>query len=121
MTNPYETPQSKVDSPEWVAQTELNIEAAAAAVEQFFLSERYRLEDGHTRDAVYGIGNNVLRILFGSLVRRYRFKVRVIPSGSGSNVFVSKGMSGAMGGAIGYVNMKNELARIREGVQNSLR
>ena len=89
-------------------------------MESFFKSEGYRLEDGIPSDGSYGIGNNLLRIIFGAFVKRYRFKVNVMQSGAGCFVYVEKGMSGVMGGAIGYAKMKKELGRIRNGVQRSI-
>ena len=123
MSNPYESPDSmttNANSTDWVASSPQGVEDTASAVEQFFLVEGYRLEDGNPQDAIYGIGSNVLRILFGAFVKRFRFKVKVVAEGSGCRVFVEKGMSGAMGGAIGYAKMKKELARVRDGVRATL-
>lgn len=123
MSNPYESPESmttNANSGGWVAQTHLDTDATAAAVEGYFLSEGYRLEDGNAYDAVYGIGNNLMRILFGAFVKRFKFKVRVLEGGAGSFVTVEKGMSGMMGGAIGYAKMKKELARVRVGVRQAV-
>ena len=119
MSNPYQSPESTTTNanPESSAPTHLDADKAAEAVENFFLSEGYRLEDGDRHDGVYGIGNNLLRIIFGAFIKRYRFKVRVSAAGSGSVVSVEKGMSGAMGGAIGYAKMKKELSRVRVGVR----
>ena len=124
MSNPYQSPQTQaidVSKADWRAVTQLDPKAAAIAAQDFFLAEGYRLESGDVRDGTYGIGNNVLRLLFGAFVKRYKFKVQVVAVGDGSNVLVSKGMSGVMGGAIGYAKMKKELVRIREGLQTTLR
>ena len=86
----------------------------------FFAAEGYRLESGTTADGIYGIGSNLMRILFGAFVKRYSFKLLIKEHESGSSVVVDKGMSGAMGGAIGYSKMKKELSRIRAGVKNIL-
>ncbi|QEG22189.1 hypothetical protein [Mariniblastus fucicola] len=123
MSNPYESPESmttNANAADWMAQSPSDPQTVAAAVQQYFLGEGYRMEDGNPVDAIYGIGNNLLRILFGAFVKRYRFKVQVVPVGTGSQVSVEKGMSGVMGGAIGYAKMKKELNRIREGVRNSI-
>ena len=123
MSNPYQSPDSmstSANTAEWVAQTHLDTNAAAAAVEGYFVSEGYRLEDGNAYDATYGIGNNLMRILFGAFVKRFKFKVQIIAEGSGSFVTVEKGMSGMMGGAIGYAKMKKELARVRVGVRQAV-
>lgn len=123
MSNPYESPLASttgVSGSDWLAKTQLEVNKTARTVESFFQAEGYRLESGDNLDGVYGIGNNILRILFGAFVKRYKFKVRVLQDGSGSIVVVDKGMSGAMGGVIGFTKMKKELARIREGVQSSI-
>jgi len=123
MSNPYQSPESmstNANSGQWMAQTHLDTNAAATAVEGYFLCEGYRLEDGNAYDAVYGIGNNLMRILFGAFVKRFKFKVRVAAGGSGSVVTVEKAMSGMMGGAIGYSKMKKELARVRVGVRQAV-
>ena len=128
MSNPYESPQTPARNvhadylaSDWFAQTELDTDTAARATQDFFLAEGYRLEAGDLHNAVYGIGSNVMRILLGGFVKRNKFKVQIVPAGAGSNVLVDKGMSGMMGGALGYAKMKKELARIREGVQFALR
>ena len=64
--------------------------------------------------------NDILRILLGGFVKRNKFKVKVVPTATGSNIFVDKGMSGAMGGALGYARMKKELTRIREALETHI-
>ena len=128
MSNPYEAPQTQARdvraeyrAADWRAQTGLTPEAAARATRDFFLAEGYRLEAGDLHNAVYGIGTTMTRILFGGFAKRYKFKVQIIPSEAGCSVQVDKGMSGIMGGAIGYSKMKTELVRVREALHSSLR
>ena len=64
--------------------------------------------------------NDLLRILLGGFVKRNKFKVKVVPTATGSNIFVDNGMSGAMGGALGYARMKKELTRIREALETHI-
>ena len=87
-------------------------------LERFFLSQGYRLESGTTSDGVYGTGSDLWRILFGAFAKRYKFLLGVTPNHNGTvcNVFLEKGMSGAMGGAIGYMRMKKELQRVRNEI-----
>ena len=121
MSNPYESPQatnsSAPSSTDWMLESAHNSQTVTAAIEQYFQGEGYRLEDGTPSDGHYGVGNNVLRIIFGAFVKRYKFKVNVVPSGTGCIVYIEKGMTGVMGGAIGYAKMKKELGRVREGVR----
>ena len=120
MSNPYESPQTINTAPpstDWLTESQSDLQNTATAVDQFFRGEGYRLEDGEPSDGHYGIGNNLLRIIFGAFIKRYKFKVNIVPSGNGCAVYIEKGMSGVMGGAIGYAKMKKELGRIREGLR----
>ena len=124
MSNPYASPKSqavqakpKQKPDDWFLESRQDADSTATAVNRFFLEQRYRLESGNPHEAVYGIGNDILRILLGGFVKRNKFKVRVVPTATGSNIFVDKGMSGAIGGALGYARMKKELARIRKELE----
>ncbi|MDB2687635.1 hypothetical protein N9Y42_10535 [Mariniblastus sp.] len=128
MSNPFQSPttqahdaQADYRASDWQIQTQLDPDAAAQAVQDFFVAEGYRLERGELHDAVYGIGSDMMRIFLGGFVKRNKFKVQVRPSGDGSSVQVNKGMSGMMGGALGYSKMKKELARVRQALEASLR
>ena len=127
MSNPYEPPQTQAKdmrpdyyATDWQTHTLLDQADAARAVQDFFTAEGYRLESGQLHDAVYGIGSDMMRLLLGGFVKRNKFKVQVVPSDDGSSVLVKKGMSGMMGGALGYSKMKKELARVREALEASL-
>ena len=123
MSNPYQSPTTQARdtrASDWQTQTQLDPDAAAQAVQDFFVAEGYRLESGQLHDAVYGIGSDMMRFLLGGFVKRNKFKVQIRPSGDGSSVSVEKGMAGVMGGALGYSKMKKELARIRESLENAL-
>jgi len=117
--NPYQTPSTAARKPNegWPLATSLTVEEASRKVESFFSREGYRLESGSTSDGYYGIGNNVLRIFLGAFVKRYRFHITIEPASNGTVVQVEKGMSGAMGGAIGYSKMKKELQRVRDEIE----
>lgn len=116
MSNPYETPEAGGTAGGWAITTSRSLEDASQMVADYFLSEKYRLESGTATDGYYGIGSNLLRMLLGGLIKRCRFHVTVQPGAMGTVVTVEKGMSGAMGGVIGYAQMKKELERIRTGL-----
>lgn len=121
MNNPFQPPEPvSSHQDQWFIQCQQNVEATSYQVANIFADEGYRLETGSPVDGMYGIGNNVLRIIFGAFIKRFRFHVTVSPIAGGSIVRIEKGMSGAMGGAIGYSKMKKELQRIRELVEYSL-
>lgn len=86
--------------------------AVAQAVDQYFLGSGYRLEGGGPGNATYGIGSDIMRILFGALARRYKFYVLVSSNGPQTTLRVEKAISGAMGGLIGHSAMKKECRRI---------
>lgn len=118
MSNPYETPQAGGNSgTDWAITTTVPAEQAAQVVAKFFQSEKYKLESGSATDGYYGIGSNLLRMLLGALIKRCRFHVKVQSGATGTVITVEKGMSGAMGGVIGYAQMKKELERIRTGLR----
>lgn len=85
-------------------------------VGEFFRRCRYRLESGSPQRATYRIGNDVRRLLFGGLTRRYKFDVDIQLAAAGVRLRVAKAMSGAMGGVIGYQAMKKE-TRIFNGLR----
>lgn len=88
-------------------------QAIAGMVHQFFTGEKYKLELGETSNGFYGYGNDTLRILFGAFVKRFRFQTKIETAATGEIILrISKGMSGAMGGAIGYSQMNKETVRI---------
>ena len=120
MNNPYESPQTVSDPNQWFAIHHSNVMDVADRVAGYFAKEGYRLESGTATDGYYGIGSNFLRILLGAFAKRYKFHVQVTAEGDRSRVVIDKGMSGAMGGAIGYAKMKKELVRVRTGVQAEL-
>ena len=82
-----------------------------------FAAEGYKLETGSPVSGVYGKGSTAVRLLVGPLVQRYKFKVDVMPEGSGVRLRLTKGMSGASGGLIGCFAMKKELTCILDRVR----
>lgn len=89
----------------------------ADEVHRFFVHQGYRLEKGDPACGVYGKGSAVLRVLFGAFAKRFKFDVDVRPAESYTELWITKGMSGAGGGIIGYSKMKKELDRIREALR----
>jgi hypothetical protein len=78
----------------------------------YFTGRRYKLESGTPFEGSYGIGSNLLRILFGIFAKRYVFSFNVLPQGEGCQLTMTKAISGAMGGVIGYRRMNKELEAI---------
>jgi len=79
-------------------------------VDKYFMNRGYRLEAGQPGDGTYGIGSNIMRMLFGAFVKRYSFTVVIMMSDDQRSVvfLFSKAMSGAMGGVIGHSKMTKE-------------
>jgi hypothetical protein len=53
-----------------------------------------------------------MRLLFGAFAKRYVFNFTIQPQATGGMVTITKGISGAMGGVIGYRRMSKELEKI---------
>lgn len=92
-------------------------ESLSADIAAFFHQQGYKLEAGTPTGGVYGIGSDLMRILFGAFARRYKFNVAVQQSGEHVWLNLSKGMSGAMGGVIGYSAMTKETNRLFEAMK----
>jgi hypothetical protein len=86
--------------------------AVASDVGSFFKKEGYRLESGTPLKGIYGKGSDVMRILLGGFAKRYKFDITIQPQDQYVWVTIGKGMSGAMGGAIGYMAMNKEANRV---------
>ncbi len=89
----------------------------AQKLEAFFINKKYKLEEGTIEKGVYGIGNPILRIILGAFVKRYKFNFSITDSAGKATLSFSKGMSGAMGGVIGYSKMNNEFQRLTEEIK----
>jgi hypothetical protein len=87
-------------------------EAVADELATCFTARGYRLESGTPVAGCYGIGSNLMRILFGAFARRFVFDCNIQPQADGAVLTLSKGISGAMGGVIGYRRMNKELEAI---------
>ena len=88
--------------------------AVVAAVGEYFARRGYSLEEGTPVNGMYGKGSAAGRALLGGFSTRFKFKVAVY-TGQGVTVLdFSKGMSGAVGGAIGAAKMTKEFKTIQE-------
>ena len=88
--------------------------AVVAAVAAYFAARGYALEEGAPHDGMYGTGSAVGRALLGGFVPRYKFKVAVYSGEGVALLDFSKGMSGAVGGALGAAKMAKEFTAIQE-------
>jgi hypothetical protein len=90
-------------------------------VATFFQGMQYKFEGGTPFDSNWGQGSNTMRILFGAFAKRYAFNVKIEPQPDAPGyvwVRLSKGMSGAMGGVIGYSKMNTETQRLIAAMQH---
>lgn len=85
----------------------------------FFVKEGYKLESGNMEKGVYGIGNNVMRILFGAFVKRYTFQFKFSGTGTTCRLEFATNMTGVSGGVIGYNKMKDENLRLVEKIKKT--
>lgn len=89
-------------------------EQLAQAVLLLMQREGYRLEEGNPMNAVYGIGDKTLRLLFGAFVKRYAFHIVIGPGINNQVVLqMGKAMSGFSGGVIGVAKLKKEMERMQ--------
>lgn len=91
-----------------------DVPALSASVKALFDRLGYRLEEGTPEYGVYGIGSGVLRFLFGVFAKRYRFSITITSEQGMGSLTISKAMTGAMGGVVGYTRMNKEFERIIE-------
>jgi hypothetical protein len=87
-------------------------QALADELAAYFVGRGYKLEAGSPFAGSYGIGSNLKRLLFGAFAKRYVFNFTVQPQAAGGIVTITKGISGAMGGVIGYRRMTKELETV---------
>ncbi len=91
--------------PDTEPDTEVDTEADALseAVDEFFGARKYRLESGEPGGGTYGVGNDILRVLFCAFHKHPAIRVVVDPHPEGgSTCTVTKAVTGGMGGVIGY-------------------
>ncbi len=91
--------------------------ALSEALRAYLFRENYKLEEGTALQGVYGTGSAVARALIGGFVKRNKFRVDITPQQELTRLEFSKGMSGAMGGVIGYQKMSKEFDRLVEGIK----
>jgi hypothetical protein len=91
--------------------------AVADAVGAYFAQRGYTLEEGTPVDGTYGKGSATTRALLGGFATRFKFKVAITPDQEGTALDFSKGMSGAMGGALGASKMNKEFKTIQGELQ----
>jgi hypothetical protein len=87
-------------------------EELADEIKKFFAKRGYRLEGGEPLDGMWGTGSPVMRALLGGFVKRFKFKVVATGTGDHLTLSLTKGMSGALGGVMGYMKMKKEVAEL---------
>lgn len=93
---------------------EVDIKKIENQIMNLFLSKEYKLEEGNYDNGIYGKGNQLLRILFGAFAKRYVFEVNITQDSDITLLKIEKGISGAMGGFIGYRAMNKEFKKIIE-------
>jgi hypothetical protein len=80
----------------------------------FFAQQEYKFEGGDALKSTWGQGSDTARILLGGFAKRYQFVMSIEPQAGTPYVWLrfSKGISGAMGGVLGYSKMNKEHARM---------
>lgn len=91
-----------------------NTNELSGIINNTFLNQGYKIEEGSPENAIYGIGSKVMRILFGAFVKRYTFNIIVKEDSGLTKVEFAKAMTGISGGAIGMVKLNKEFKRLTE-------
>ena len=94
-----------------------NAAALASEVSAFFTRQGYKLEVGAPANGIYGTGSDLMRMLLGGFVARYKFQITIEPQDTHVWLKIDKAMSGAMGGLLGVSKMNKEVTRIMEALQ----
>ncbi len=81
-------------------------------IQDCLLEEGYKLEDGGPTDGIYGRGSAVGGILLGPMSSRSKVNLKFSGWADGADAFISSGMSGAYGGAIGIIKQQKEVSRL---------
>ena len=91
----------------------------AQDVSVFFNQLQYKFEGGTPMRSTWGQGDDTMRVLFGAFVKRYQFSVAIDPQPGTPYVWLrlSKAITGAMGGVIGYSQMNTEFQRVSGAMQ----
>jgi len=99
------------------SQVDPNVLAQDVAV--FFGQLQYKYEGGSPMRALWGKGSDAARIFLGAFVERYQFSVNIDPQPGSPWVWLklSKAITGAMGGIIGYSKMNSEFQRVATMMQ----
>ncbi len=95
------------------------LDAIIGGVDAFFKDRKYRVEAGEPGDVTYGLGSDLMRVLFGAFAKRYKFRAQITRPGDGGPVVfrLEKAMSGAMGGLIGHGKMTKEFNAIADAFE----
>ncbi|MBI3510048.1 MAG: hypothetical protein HY064_05255 [Bacteroidetes bacterium] len=86
-------------------------EKVAQSFSAYMAAHGYRLEKGDVYRGTYGVGNQVMRVLFGAFVKRYTFDFALQPSGENVVIEWSKAGSGWTGGVIGIAKTNSEFTK----------
>lgn len=87
----------------------------ADEVEKIFIAEGYKLEFGDKMSGSYGVGNEILRILLGAFVKRFRFNFDIKDEAGVSILnFQKDSLSKFSGGVIGYKKLQKEFEKFAE-------
>lgn len=82
-------------------------------LEDLFKQEGYKLESGNNLQGLYGKGNDIMQLLFGAFVKRFKFPFEITASAGNAQLTIKNGTgSKVFGGAIGVSRHKKEFKRI---------
>ena len=86
-------------------------ENVAKVFSNYMSSQGYRLEKGDVYRGTYGVGNQVMRVLFGAFVKRHTFDFAMQPSEQNVVIEFAKNSNGWTGGVIGVAKTNTEFSK----------
>ena len=92
--------------------SKLSQDELSGKLEAFLKKKGYNLESGTPQAGTYGKGNKVMRVLFGAFVKRYEWKVAVIPVEGYTELSINKSAKGYAGGVVGVSQVNTEFNSI---------
>lgn len=92
--------------------SKLSQDELSGKLESFLQKKGYKLESGVPHEGTYGKGNKVMRVLFGAFVKRFEWKVGVVPVDGYTELSINKSAKGYAGGVVGVNQVNNEFKSI---------
>lgn len=92
--------------------SKLSEDELATKLQSFLLKKGYKLEDGTSKNGLYGKGSKIMRILFGAFVKRFAWQITISTVNGMTQLVFFKQAKGYAGGVIGVSQVNTEFNSI---------